>query len=182
MSEVEETSEGMKDFVSYCVKERLSTMSPTFCDDEYFTTGLNWITYSDLEQTIFAVHTVYNDEILVMFDDEKDAPTENSVFSPLSTYLIYHHSVCDKIIKAIEDFDWRKETNNERKPKNTEVETDIKSMGAYNVAVRWLKDNRDNENYNKVSTLVGQYHYGVSVHRELEDCLESLGIKFDKGV
>ncbi len=68
--------------------------------------------------------------------------------------------------------------NNEYKPKNT-----IKSMDAYNVAVRWLKDNRGNETIiKKVSALVRDYHYGFSVHRELEDCLESLGIKFDKRV
>lgn len=73
----------------------------------------------------------------------------------------------------------RKRTNNERKPKNTEV---VKSMDAYNVAVRWLNDNRDNENYKEVSTLLRQYYYGVCIHRELEDCLERLGIEFEKRV
>jgi hypothetical protein len=53
-------------------------------------------------------------------------------------------------------------------------------MDAYNVAVRWLRENREDENYKKVSLLVGQYHYGFYVHRELEDCLESIGVEFKR--
>ena len=174
MSEVEEASEGMKDFVSYFVKERLATLSPSFCADEYLTTGLNLFMESDLEKTAFAINGGTH---FVIFDNEEDAPEENRTFHTLSDYLIFHHDAQEKIIKAINAFEWKKEDD----AKETEAFSEsIKSMDAYNVAVRWLRENRDDENYKKVSLLVGQYHYGFYVHRELEDCLESIGVEFER--
>jgi len=174
MSEVEEASEGMKDFVSYFVKERLATLSPSFCADEYLTTGLNLFMESDLEKTAFAINGGTH---FVIFDNEEDAPEENRTFHTLSDYLIFHHDAQEKIIKAINAFEWKKEDD----AKETEASSEsVKSMDAYNVAVRWLRENREDENYKKVSLLVGQYHYGFYVHRELEDCLESIGVEFER--
>lgn len=174
MSEVEEASEGMKDFVSYFVKERLATLSPSFCGDEYLTTGLNLFMESDLEKTAFAINGGTH---FVIFDNEEDAPEENRTFHTLSVYLIFHHDAQEKIIKAINAFEWKKEDD----AKETETSSEsIKSMDAYNVAIRWLRENRDDENCQKVSLLVGQYRYGFYVHRELEDCLESIGVEFER--
>lgn len=174
MSEVEEASEGMKDFVSYFVKERLATLSPSFCADEYLTTGLNLFMESDLEKTAFAINGGTH---FVIFDNEEDAPEEDRTFHTLSDYLIFHHDAQEKIIKAINAFEWKKEDD----AKETEASSEsVKSMDAYNVAVRWLRENREDENYKKVSLLVGQYHYGFYVHRELEDCLESIGVEFER--
>lgn len=176
MSEVEGASEGMKDFVSYFVKERMATLSPSFCADEYLTTGLNLFMESDLEKTAFAINGGTH---FVIFDNEEDAPEEDRTFHTLSDYLIFHHDAQEKIIKAINDFEWKKE--DDTKETETEASSEsVKSMDAYNVAIRWLRENREDENYKKVSLLVGQYHYGFYVHRELEDCLESIGVKFEK--
>ena len=176
MSEVEGASEGMKDFVSYFVKERLTTLSPSFCADEYLTTGLNLFMDSDLEKTAFAIHGGTH---FVIFDNEEDAPEENRTFHALSDYIIFHHDAQEKIIKAINDFEWKEE--DDAKETETEASSEsVKSMDAYNVAIRWLRENREDENYNKVSLLVGQYPYGFCVHRELEDCLESIGVKFER--
>ncbi len=176
MSEVEGASEGMKDFVSYFVKERLATLSPSFCGDEYLTTGLNLFMESDLEKTAFAINGGTH---FVIFDNEEDAPEENRTFHTLSDYLIFHHDAQEKIIKAINAFEWKKE--DDAKETETEASSEsVKSMDAYNVAVRWLRENRHDENYKKVSLLVGQYPYSFCVHRELEDCLESIGVKFER--
>ena len=174
MTEVEGASEGMKDFVSYFVKERMATLSPSFCADEYLTTGLNLFMESDLEKTAFAINGGTH---FVIFDNEEDAPEENRTFHTLSDYLIFHHDAQEKIIKAINAFEWKKEDD----AKETEASSEsVKSMDAYNVAIRWLRENRNDENYKKVSLLVGQYHYGFYVHRELEDCLESIGVEFER--
>lgn len=174
MSEVEGASEGMKDFVSYFVKERMATLSPSFCADEYLTTGLNLFMESDLEKTAFAINGGTH---FVIFDNEEDAPEENRTFHTLSDYLIFHHDAQEKIIKAINAFEWKKEDD----AKETEASSEsVKSMDAYNVAIRWLRENRNDENYKKVSLLVGQYHYGFYIHRELEDCLESIGVEFER--
>jgi hypothetical protein len=176
MTEVEGASEGMKDFVSYFVKERMATLSPSFCADEYLTTGLNLFMESDLEKTAFAINGGTH---FVIFDNEEDAPEENRTFHTLSDYLIFHHDAQEKIIKAINAFEWKKE--DDAKETETEASSEsVKSMDAYNVAIRWLRENRNDENYKKVSLLVGQYHYGFYVHRELEDCLESIGVEFEK--
>jgi hypothetical protein len=176
MSEVEGVSEGMKNFVSYFVKERLAILSPSFCSDEYMTTGLNLFMESDLEKTAFAINGGTH---FVIFDNEEDAPEENRTFHTLSDYLIFHHDAQEKIIKAINAFEWKKE--DDAKETETEASSEsVKSMDAYNVAIRWLRENRNDENYKKVSLLVGQYHYGFYVHRELEDCLESIGVEFEK--
>lgn len=176
MSEVEGTSEGMKDFVSYFVKERLATLSPSFCSDEYMATGFNLLMESDLEKTVFSIN---GGKCFVIFDNEEDVPEEDRTFHTLSDYLIFHDDAQKKIIEAINGFDWKKE--GDAKETETEVSSEsIKSMDAYNVAIRWLRENREDENYDKVSLLVGQYHYGYSMHKELEECLTDIGIKYEK--
>lgn len=167
MAEVEEASEGMKDFVSYFLTKRLSTMSPSFCGDEYLTTGLNLLMDSDLEKTAFAIHGGTH---FVIFDDEKDSPGESRTFHTLSDYIIFHDDARKKIEKAINAFDWRSDRG----------ESKILSMDPYNVAVRWMDNNRSNENYEEISRLVNQYFYGRCVHRELEEFLDKIGVKYEK--
>lgn len=176
MAEVEEASEGMKDFVSYFLTNRLSTMSPSFCGDEYLTTGLNLWMDSDLEKTAFAIHGGTH---FVIFDDEKDSPGESRTFHTISNYIIFHDDARKKIEKAINAFDWRSDKQKEEEKANR-GESKILSMDPYNVAVRWMDNNRSNENYEEISRLINQYSYGHCVHRELEEFLDKIGVKYEK--
>ena len=179
MAEVEEASEGMKDFISYFLTERLSTMSPTLCADEYLTTGLNLWMDSDLEKTAFAINGGTH---FVIFDDEEDAPGENRTFHTISDYIIFHDDARERIEKAINAFDWRSDKEKEEEEKANRGESTILSMDPYNVAVRWMNNNRSDENYEEVSRLVNQYSYGRCVHRELEEFLDKIGVKYEKSV
>lgn len=52
----------------------------------------------------------------------------------------------------------------------------IKCGEAYNAAVRWLKDNKDHEDYKLISILVSEFYLSYDSQRELYNkCLE-LGI------
>lgn len=176
MAEVEGASEGMKDFVSYFLTERLSTMSPTFCDDEYLTTGLNLWMDSDLEKTAFAINGGTH---FVIFDDKEDAPEENRTFHTISDYIIFHEDARKRIEEAINAFDWRSDKEKEEE-KAKRYESNIISMDPYNVAVRWMNNNHSDEKYEEISRLVDQYSYGRCVHRELEEFLDKIGVKYEK--
>jgi hypothetical protein len=181
MAEIEEASDDMKDMVSYFIKTRLSEFcaSILYSFDDYMAPGMNMLIGSDLEKTAFAIHGGTH---FVIFDNEEDAPEENRTFHTISDYICFHDDVRERIENAINKFDWRsdKEKEKEEEEKANRGESTILSMDPYNVAVRWMNNNRSNENYDEVSRLVNQYYYGRCVHRELEEFLDKIGVKYEK--
>ena len=177
MAEVEGASEEMKDFVSYFLTERLSTMQCSLIADDYLAPGMNLLIFSDLEKTAFAIHGGTH---FVIFDNEKDVPEDTRTFHTMSDYIISHYDARKRIENAINAFDWRSDKEKEEEEKANRGESTILSMHPYNVAVRWMNNNRSDENYEEISRLVNQYSYGRCVHRELEEFLDKIGIKYEK--
>lgn len=177
MEEVASASEGMKDFVSSAIKERLSEFSTSFIDDWYTTTGFNLILESDLDKRLFSI---YGGGLFVLFDNEEDSKGEDSIFHPISDVILCNKKIREEIENRVNCFEWEKE---EEVIKANADTNEVEEIGnsVYNVAVRWLKknflhDEKMNNVYNKIQLLVGQYFYGKCIHKELKNALEEVGI------
>jgi hypothetical protein len=165
---VECPDEGIKSYLMYCEAERLRNMYASLNGDYNSMSGMNLI-IDGLDLTHFYTIDMYGHIFYFIFDEGCESDSSHI------------HSICDYISRNIElreslehmKFDHaeigdKKDVNNDS--------SSIMSMDAYNVAVRYLRENQDEE----ISRLVGQYHYGKCVHEELENALSMRGIEYMK--
>ena len=176
MSEVDGASDGMKEFVSGCIKERLSCMSHSFNTDPYATTGMDLIDGSDLYTR---ARVVYGGVYFIIFDDEADAPEVNTMFWDVVDWLIFHEKIKKKVIEAVNAFGETEKENNAESNEERNEWNEGKPVGAYNAAIRWMKDHKSHEAFDLVSRLVSDYPYGLCIHKELEELMKALGVDFD---
>lgn len=169
---VECPDEGIKSYLMYCEAERLRNMYASLNGDYNSMSGMNLI-IDELDPTHIYTIDKYEHIFYFIFDEGRESDS------------MYIHSISDYISRnrefreSLERMTFGHAEIGDKKDANKDANNDstsIMSMDAYNVAVRYLRENQDEE----ISRLVGQYNYGRCVREELENALLMRGIEYVK--